>query len=342
MNTQVSADRPGFASDLLSVDQLKVFFVTRRQGHRVKLFAVDGVSFEVRRGETFAIVGESGCGKSTIANAIARLVVASDGRIALQGIDWLRVRGRALRRSRGSVQMVFQNPYGSLNPRWPIGRAVEEPLLLHTNLSRKARRARALQLLGMVGLTADFSTRLPRELSGGQRQRVAIARAIACAPALLICDEPTAALDVSIQAQVLNLLSSLQRELGLAYLFISHDLAVVRHVAHRVAVMYMGQFVERGTAEALFSHPLHPYTLTLLQSVLPAEPPLHAAASPEVDEPGEFSDPAFGCRFNSRCSFATKHCAEEAPFLSEVAPGRLVACHEWRQLDALPSQMRSP
>jgi oligopeptide transport system ATP-binding protein len=335
-----SADR---RATVLEVDGLRVRVPDRRGRLQTGFFAVDGVSFAVGRGETFAVVGESGCGKTTLANAIVRLMKTTEGTILLDGADWSQLSGAALRRRRGVVQMVFQDPYGSLNPRMSIGRAVEEPLLLHGSLGPDERRKRVIELLEMVGLSADSLGRRPKALSGGQRQRVAIARALACGSALVICDEPTAALDVSIQAQVLNLLDTLQRELGVAYLFITHDLGVVRHIAQRVGVMYMGRFVEQGSAQDIFSHPLHPYTAMLLDSVLTLEPPRAGRPrSVAVGEPGDPSRPPSGCRFHPRCAYATEICKSVSPVLEQVRPGRLVACHEWRRLDANPPRSASP
>jgi oligopeptide transport system ATP-binding protein len=334
-----SAEAPSTkGAAVLEVDGLRVRVPDRRGRLWAGFFAVDGVSFMVGRGETFAVVGESGCGKTTLANAIVRLMKPADGTILIGGVDWSQLSGATLRRQRAVVQMVFQDPYGSLNPRMSIGRAVEEPLLLHGSLGPQERRKRVMELLELVGLPADSVGRRPKALSGGQRQRVAIARALASGSALVICDEPTAALDVSIQAQVLNLLGSVQRELGVAYLFITHDLSVVRHIAHRVGVMYMGRFVEQGSAQEIFSQPLHPYTAMLLGSVLTLEPRRPASAgSVAVGEPGDPSHPPSGCRFHPRCAYAVEICKTVSPALEEVRPGRLVACHEWRRLDARPA-----
>ena len=323
---------------VLQVDGLRVRVPDRRGRLQAGFFAVDGVSFAVGRGETFAIVGESGCGKTTLANAIVRLLEPTEGTILLDGVDWSRLSAAALRGRRAAVQMVFQDPYGSLNPRMSIGRAVEEPLLLHGSLAPVERKKRAIELLEMVGLPADSFGRRPKALSGGQRQRVAIARALASGSALVICDEPTAALDVSIQAQVLNLLGSVQKELEVAYLFITHDLSVVRHIAHRVGVMYMGRFVEQGSAQDIFSRPLHPYTAMLLGSVLTLEPRA-SAKSVAVGEPGDPSHPPSGCRFHPRCAYAVEICKTVSPPFEEVKPGHGVACHEWRRLDADPRVM---
>jgi oligopeptide transport system ATP-binding protein len=324
---------PTRGAPLLVVEGVRVPMPGRRRAGRSAFLAVDGVSFTVTRGETVAIVGESGCGKSTLANAIVRLLEPSEGSIVLDGVDWTHLSRAALRRRRASVQMVFQDPYGSLDPRMTVGAAIEEPLSIYESSRRTERRRRVLELLELVGLPPETAGRRPRELSGGQRQRVAIARAVACQSPLVICDEPTAALDASIQAQVLNLLLDLQARLKVAYIFITHDLAVVRHLAHRVCVMYMGRFVEEGSAEEITSRPLHPYTIMLLDSVLTLDPDQRESArTVVVGEPGDPSHPASGCRFHPRCAYATGRCRSIAPALEEVAPGRSVACHEWRRV----------
>jgi oligopeptide/dipeptide ABC transporter ATP-binding protein len=334
MNRSVGKAQPS-SEPLLVVEDLKVR--VRGRGTPRGFLAVDGVSFEVRTGETFAVVGESGCGKSTLANAIVRLIDATTGRILIKGREWSKAGGAELRRLRADVQMVFQNPYGSLNRRWSIGRAIEEPLLIHTGLDHDARRRRTVELLSLVGLGEEYFDRRPNELSGGQQQRVAIARAIACSPSLVICDEPTASLDVSIQAQVLNLLSKLQADMNLAYLLITHDLSIVRHIAQRVAVMYMGQLVEYGETEEVFFKPLHPYTVMLLDAILTDNPQRrsnNARACP--DEPGDPSNPPPGCRFHPRCVYATQTCKDTAPLLERVRTDHVVACHHWRELAATP------
>ncbi len=274
----LSADRVA----VLEVNGLRVRVPDRRGRLEGGFFAVDGVSFVIRRGETLARVGETGVGNTTLAKAIGSLINPSAGTILIDGADWSQLSSTALRGRRAVAQMVFQDPYGGLNPRMSIGRAVAAPPRRHTDLGPEERPRRVLELLEMVGLSTDTFGRRPKALSGGQRQRVAIARALACGSALVICDEPTAALDVSIQAQVLNLLGTIQRDLGVAYLFITHDLGVVRHIAHRVGVMYTGRFVEQGSAQDIFSHPLHPYTAMLLGSVLTLEPRAFGGSGPSL------------------------------------------------------------
>lgn len=257
--------------------------------------AVDGVSFDLAAGETFAIVGESGCGKSTLARLLLRLIEPDAGRIALEGEDLRSLNAGELRQRRARIQMVFQDPYGSLNPRMRVGEIIAEPLLLHTGLDAAARTERVDELLALVGLRSDVGRRFAHEFSGGQRQRLAIARALAASPRVIICDEPVSALDVSIQAQILNLLADLQQQFGLAYVFISHDLAVVRQMASRLAVMYLGCFVETGPATRIFASPRHPYTRALLAAV-PVPDPSHRMAEPALggDVPSAI-DPPSGC-----------------------------------------------
>lgn len=302
-------------------------------GHATaRIRAVDGVSFELQAGGTFAIVGESGCGKSTVARLLLRLIEPDAGRVELEGED-LRVLGAAqLRRRRARIQMVFQDPYGSLNPRMRVGDMLAEPLLLHTELDTAARAARVAELLSLVGLRSDAAGRFAHEFSGGQRQRLAIARALAASPAVIVCDEPVSALDVSIQAQILNLLADLQERFGLAYVFISHDLAVVRQVADQLAVMYLGRFVETGPAEKIFASPSHPYTRALLAAV-PVPDPDHEANEPVLggDVPSALQPPS-GCAFHTRCPHVRERCAVERPELSATDHGTQVACWFWREL----------
>jgi oligopeptide transport system ATP-binding protein len=304
--------------------------VLRREIGRVR--AVTDVSFAVQKGETLGLVGESGCGKSTLARAIVRLYEPDAGRVQLRGQDFLRLEGESLKRERAHMQMIFQDPYGSLNPRMTIGSIVEEPLALHRRGNASERRAKARSLLQRVGLPTDAAERFPHELSGGQRQRVGIARAIALEPSVVICDEPVSALDVSIQSQVLNLLRDLQRELGLAYVFISHDLAVVRHIADRVAVMYLGRIVELADTETLFKKPAHPYTRALLASVPEPDPSKRGQLNVlEGDVPSPARPPS-GCHFHPRCPYAKQICKDKAPELLPLGAGpneksSLVACH---------------
>jgi len=302
--------------------------------------AVDGVSFQVDPGETFAIVGESGCGKSTVARLLLRLLEPTRGALRLEGRDLLTLPPRALRKLRGELQIIFQDPYGSLNPRMTVSDMLEEPLLLHEVVAPAQRRSRVVELLSLVGLRADAAQRYPHEFSGGQRQRLAIARALASAPKIIVCDEPVSALDVSIQAQILNLLADLQRRLGLAYIFISHDLAVVRQVATRVAVMYLGRFVETGVADEVFARPRHPYTRALLAAVPVAMPGRRERVSVVGgDVPSPLLPPS-GCHFHPRCPHALERCRVEVPIVETTnSSSGSVACHRWRELEAVPSSV---
>jgi dipeptide transport system ATP-binding protein len=290
-----------------------------------RLQAVGGVSFDIAPGRTLAVVGESGCGKSTLGRMVALIEPPTSGVLRLDGIDAIKPPGGEGRRLRRTVQLVFQNPYGSLNPRKKIGTILEEPLAINTDLHRAERTARARDMMTRVGLRPEHYGRYPHMFSGGQRQRVAIARALMLRPKLLVADEPVSALDVSIQAQVLNLLADLQGELGLAYLFISHDLGVVRHIAHDVLVMYLGLAVEQGPKEAIFSGPLHPYT----QALLAATPGITGVKRKRIVLKGELPsplNPPKGCVFSTRCPTVTERCRIERPPLRPLA-GRMVACH---------------
>jgi oligopeptide/dipeptide ABC transporter ATP-binding protein len=297
----------------------------RREVARVK--AVDGVSFSVREGETLCLVGESGCGKSTVGKLILRLMAPSAGRIVLEGTDVTGLDESAVRVHRRHVQMIFQDPYASLNPRLTAGTIVGEPLENFEAIPAAEREARVAALLERVGLRTDALRRYPFEFSGGQRQRLGIARALAVNPSLIVADEPVSALDVSVQAQVLNLLMDLQEEFGLAYLFISHDLGVVEHIGHRVAVMYLGEIVELADKDDLFAAPLHPYTEALIAAAPVPDPRARRERLViEGDVPSPINPPP-GCRFNTRCPFAFARCRSEAPLLREVAPKHHVACH---------------
>ncbi len=297
-----------------------------------QLHAVAGVSFSIQPGRTLAVVGESGCGKSTLARMVALIEAPTSGRLALGGVDVLSAAPQQRRELRQAVQLVFQNPYGSLNPRKKIGAILEGPLEINTRLKAPERAQQARAMLALVGLRPEHYDRYPHMFSGGQRQRIAIARALMLKPKLVVADEPVSALDVSIQAQVLNLLADLQAELGLAYLFISHDLGVVRHIAHDVLVMYLGQTVEQGDKGRIFAQPLHPYTRALLG----ATPGLvgSGAAVPRTVLKGELPSPLNpppGCVFSTRCPLATERCRTERPALRELA-GRQLACHLAEQL----------
>jgi oligopeptide/dipeptide ABC transporter ATP-binding protein len=297
----------------------------RREVARVK--AVDGVSFSIARGETLCLVGESGCGKSTVGKLILRLIEPTGGEIRLDGVDITGLGESEVRQHRKRVQMVFQDPYASLNPKLVAGTIVGEPIENFESLSASEREARVAHILEKVGLRAEAMRRYPFEFSGGQRQRLAIARALAVNPSLIVADEPVSALDVSVQAQVLNLLMDLQEELKLAYLFISHDLGVVEHIGHRIAVMYLGRIVEIAGKEAIFEQPLHPYAQALITAAPVPDPRLkRERLLIEGDVPSPMNPPA-GCRFHTRCPFATARCRSEDPALREVLPGHFVACH---------------
>lgn len=292
--------------------------------------AVEGVNFTITVGETLGLVGESGCGKSTTARTILQLPPPTSGRVVLRGQELTALSGGALRRARSRAQMVFQDPYDSLDPRWSLRALVAEPLRIQRHANREQRRRRADELLDLVGLDpAQVGDRRIRQLSGGQAQRVGIARALAADPALILCDEAVSGLDVSVQAQVLNLFAHLKRELGLTYLFISHDLAVVRHVSDRIGVMYLGRLVELASAQTLYRRPAHPYTQALLSAV-PRPDPGRADQPERIRLPGDVPsplNPPSGCRFRTRCPRAQQRCATHTPPLREVAPNQHVACH---------------
>jgi peptide/nickel transport system ATP-binding protein/oligopeptide transport system ATP-binding protein len=317
-------------AELLEVAGLKKHFPVR-QGvfSRVRgwVRAVDGISFSVGHGETLGLVGESGCGKSTAGKTILRLIPATAGSVRLEGEEILALGRRAMHPHRRHLQVIFQDPYASLNPRQPAGAIVGEPLANYGLAEGRAREARVAALFERVGLRPEQMRRYPHEFSGGQRQRLGIARALAVGPKLIVCDEPVSALDVSVQAQVINLLVDLQAEFGLSYLFIAHDLAVVEHISHRVAVMYLGEIVELADRVALFRNPLHPYTEALLAAVPVPDPDFkrtRVILSGEVPSP---SNPPPGCRFHTRCPYVMERCRAEPPRLREVAPGHFAACH---------------
>jgi oligopeptide transport system ATP-binding protein len=332
MNAIVAPARHG--DELLRVHDLKVHFpvtkgvLFKQTVGMVK--AVDGVSFSLKRGETLGLVGESGCGKTTTSLAVLRMQPVTTGRIEFEGED-ITTQDRASNgRFRRRMQMVYQDPYGSLDPRMKVRDIVGEPLVVHGVHKRAAEyRERGASLLAPVGLLPDKAERYPPEFSGGQRQRIGIARALALEPSLVICDEPVSALDVSIQAQVINVLMELQQRLKLSYLFVAHDLAVVRHISHRVAVMYLGRIVEIAERDTLFREPLHPYTQALLSAVPVADPVVEAQRQRQVvrGEVPSVMRPPSGCRFHPRCPQAMDVCSRDDPPLVELSPGRSVACH---------------
>jgi oligopeptide/dipeptide ABC transporter ATP-binding protein len=324
-----ASPRQAAPDPLVEVEDLQVHFpVPRARGGGV-LRAVDGVSFDIRRGETLGLVGESGCGKSTTGLALLRLQESTGGRVRFDGQDLAELGGRALRRWRRRAAMVFQDPHASLDPRVSVGEAVGESLDIHRlHQGRQARRDRIAELLERVGLHPDVAGRYPHEFSGGQRQRIGIARALACEPEFIVCDEPIAALDVSIQAQVMNLLAELQRDLGLTYLFIAHDLAAVQHVSDRIAVMYLGRIVELADRATLQRAPQHPYTRALL-SAIPVPDPATERTRERIQLVGDVPtplDPPSGCRFRTRCPEVFEACGRVDPALQEVGGDHLAAC----------------
>ena len=324
------------AQPLIQVQDLKKYFPVRRgflQRQTGEVQAVDGVSFDIKRGETLGLVGESGCGKSTTGRLILQLLEPTAGRVVMADQDLTAMGASGLQQMRSQMQMIFQDPYASLNPRMTVADIIEEPLQVHKWGNRQARKKRVRELLELVGLNPYHATRYPHEFSGGQRQRIGIARALAPEPAFIVADEPISALDVSIQAQVVNLLDDLKQELGLTYLFIAHDLAMVRYISDRVAVMYLGRIVEIGERDVVYERPLHPYTQGLLSSI-PIPDPEKEANRQQIILEGDVPNPAnppTGCRFHPRCSFATAVCRKVNPdFHNWAAPGEpehLVACH---------------
>jgi oligopeptide transport system ATP-binding protein len=327
--------KSGAATPLLQVKHLVKHFpvaggslFARRRG---SVQAVNDVSFEMSEGETLGLVGETGCGKSTVARCVVQLYPPTSGEILFRGVNLARVRGRELRALRRHVQLIFQDPYASLNPRYSVRRIIREPLDIHGVGTLKERNERVAELLEVVGLNAYMADRFPHEFSGGQRQRISIARALALNPDLIVCDEPVSALDVSIQAQILNLLEELQAQRRLSYLFIAHDLAVVKHISHRIAVMYLGRIVEMGSSNDLYASPYHPYTQALTAAIPVPNPALErekrarrTALRGELPSP---KNPPSGCHFHPRCPKAFERCTSEAPALREVAAGHWVACH---------------
>lgn len=301
--------------------------VIRRQVGAVH--AVDGISFDIEKGETLGLVGESGCGKSTTGRTILQLYRPTSGQVIFDGVNLVEVKGEELRKMRRKMQMIFQDPYASLNPRMTVADIVGEPLMVHNVANAKEIKERVDHLLELVKLNPSFADRYPHEFSGGQRQRIGVARALALQPSFIICDEPISALDVSIQAQVVNLLEELQEQFNLTYLFIAHDLSMVRHISNRVAVMYLGIFAELAERDELYTNPLHPYTQALLSAV-PIPDPVADAKRQRVilegDVPSPVNPPS-GCRFRTRCPIAEPICAEERPAFREIKPGHFTACH---------------
>ncbi|MGE4014011.1 MAG: dipeptide ABC transporter ATP-binding protein, partial [Alphaproteobacteria bacterium] len=327
--SQNQADTASTQPVVLSVGGLRKYFNVSRGGKKTTVRAVDDVSFAVHKGETLGLVGESGCGKTTVGRLILRLEQPTAGTIRIEDQDAAAASGTALRALRRRIQVIFQDPYASLNPRMTIGQIIAEPMLVHgLQPNRAAAQRRVEELLVLVGLFPYMADRYPHEMSGGQRQRVGIARALAMEPSIIVCDEPVSALDVSIQGQIINLLDNLQRRLGLTYLFIAHDLAVVRHISHRVAVMYLGRIMEIAERDTLYARPLHPYTKALLDAAPIPDPVVERARPPRTlggEIPSPLTPPS-GCVFHSRCPQASDECRAEIPALREIAPGQFAAC----------------
>lgn len=328
----MSPSTNGKHESLLEVNDLVMHFpiyrgVIRRQVGAVR--AVDGVSFDVKKGETLGLVGESGCGKSTTGRTILQLYKPTAGSVVFDGIDLVALKGEELRKMRRKMQMIFQDPYASLNPRMTVGEIVGEPLSVHSVAKGKQMRDQVKELLNLVKMNPSFIDRYPHEFSGGQRQRIGVARALALHPDFIVCDEPISALDVSIQAQVVNLLEDLQDKFNLTYLFIAHDLSMVRHISDRVAVMYLGIIVELADRKDIYDNPLHPYTQALLSAVPIPDPVVDAKRKRTIlkgDVPSPANPPS-GCRFRTRCPIAEQICAEVRPDFRELKPGHFVACH---------------
>lgn len=317
---------------LLQVKNLKKYFPVSRQffsNQRRYIKAVDDVSFDVREGETLGLVGETGCGKTTVARTILQLYRPTSGQVLFDGVDLASLQENDLRKMRSRMQMIFQDPYASLNPRMTVGAIIAAPLDVHTKLGQKEKQERVQELLDLVGLNPDFVNRYPHEFSGGQRQRIGIARALALNPDLVICDEPISSLDVSIQAQVVNLLEELQNRLGLTYIFVAHDLSMVRHISNRMVVMYLGKVMELADRNEIYLQPRHPYTRALMSAV-PIPDPDKARNRKRIILKGDIPsplNPPQGCNFNTRCPIAVERCFKEDPDYREIKPEHWVACH---------------
>ncbi len=319
--------------NLISVEGLKMYFPVTAgfliQRHVSDNKAVDGITFDIKRGETMGLVGESGCGKSTTGRAILQLYKPTEGKVRWEGEDLVPLTGSQLRRFRRRMQMIFQDPYASLNPRMSIGDVIGEPLVIHGMGNSAERRERVAELMRVCGLNPFYASRFPHEFSGGQRQRIGIARSLAVSPDFIVADEPVSALDVSIQAQIINLMEELQEQFGLTYLFIAHDLAVVRHISDRVGVMYLGKMMELADRNTIYDNPLHPYTKALLSAVPIPDPALERKRERIIlagDVPSSLRPPR-GCVFHTRCPIAIDECREEVPEWREIEPRHWVACH---------------
>ncbi|MBM6917383.1 ABC transporter ATP-binding protein [Intestinimonas butyriciproducens] len=319
------------SENLIEVKNLCKYFPA---GKKRTLKAVDNVSLTIAKGETLGLVGESGCGKTTCGRTILKLYPQTSGQIFFDGQEVSNIKGKALLNFKKRAQMIFQDPYSSLDPRMTIAEIISEGMTVHNHMTNQEKQEKVNELLGKVGLTEDYANRFAHELSGGQRQRIGIARALAVEPEFIVCDEPISALDVSIQAQIINLLIKLQKENHLTYLFISHDLSVVRHISDRVGIMYLGSMVELGSSQAIFGQPLHPYTKALISAIPEADPDAEKTRKriPLEGEVPSPIDPPSGCKFRPRCAYATDKCAQEIPAWEEAAPGHFVACHHWRNV----------
>lgn len=319
---------------LLDVQELKKYFPIRHgifSRNKGYVKAVDNVSFQIHEGETFALIGESGCGKTTVGKLVMRLLEPTAGSIVFDGRDITHLKRKEMMDIRRKMQIIFQDPYGSLNPRMTVEELVREPMLHHQMIKHQDARAEVIRLLSMVGLSADDLSKYPHEFSGGQRQRIVIARALSLKPHLLICDEPVSALDVSVQAQVLNLLDDIQKELGIAYLFIAHGMPVIKHISDRVGIMYLGKLVEVADVDSVFGSALHPYTKALMSAVPipdPDAPKHHVALRGEIPSPIDLPS---GCRFHSRCPQCMEKCVHEEPRMLELKPGHFIACHLYNE-----------